>query len=126
MLSKAELEERVKARADLSGANLSGANLSRADLSGTYLTHANLSDATLPRGYKLLSIGPVGSRRDYITVYHYDGIQLIRTGCFSGNLDKFISAVAAKPVGDVYRIQYETIVIPMLRLWFAQIEGGES
>jgi hypothetical protein len=41
----------IAARADLSGANLSGADLSRANLSGAYLSRANLSGAYLYGAY---------------------------------------------------------------------------
>ena len=46
-LFKITLELAIKAKADLSGAYLSGANLSGADLSGAYLYGANLSVADL-------------------------------------------------------------------------------
>jgi hypothetical protein len=48
-LSGADLSWANLSRADLSGANLSGANLSRADLSGANLSRADLSWANLSR-----------------------------------------------------------------------------
>ena len=48
-LSGAYLSEANLSGANLSRANLSGANLSRADLSGAYLSEANLSRANLSR-----------------------------------------------------------------------------
>ena len=48
-LSRADLYGANLSRADLSGANLYGANLSRADLSGANLSGANLSRANLSR-----------------------------------------------------------------------------
>ena len=48
---KAAVEMAVKARANLSDANLWGANLSDANLSDAYLSRANLSDANLSDAY---------------------------------------------------------------------------
>jgi glutathione S-transferase len=50
-LSGADLSRAYLSEADLSGAYLSGANLSRADLSGAYLSRANLSRANLSGAY---------------------------------------------------------------------------
>jgi hypothetical protein len=48
-LSGANLSGANLSRADLSGANLSGANLSRADLSGANLSRADLSDSKISK-----------------------------------------------------------------------------
>ena len=88
--SRADLSGAELSRADLSGANLSGAELSRAylsgaNLSGAYLSHANLSGANLSGAY--LSGADLidgGQRVDGYRIVAWlaaDGRIMIRAGC---------------------------------------------
>ena len=85
-------EAAVKARANLSGADLSRANLSRANLSGAYLScadlsRANLSGAKIEDGCTLkgerpiIQIGPIGSRCAYFVAYITDNGLRFDAGC---------------------------------------------
>jgi len=78
--------------ADLSGANLTSAYLSRANLTSAYLTRAdltgaNLTGATIIDNETLLGcrpviqIGPIGSRKDYLTAYSTNKGQRFDIGC---------------------------------------------
>ncbi len=95
--------------ADLRGAYLYGADLRGADLRGAYLYDANLRGANLGganlgganlRGKKLvgdrpfLTIGPIGSRSDYLQAFITDAGVMIRAGCFFDTRDQFELAIA--------------------------------
>ena len=84
------LEAAVKAKADLSGAYLSDANLRGADLSRAYLSKK------FGKILDHLQIGPIGSRRDTVTFIKTDKTVRVLAGCFNGSLDEFTEAVAKK------------------------------
>lgn len=121
-----EAGERNFDRASLDGANLTrarldGANLYGASLDGANLDGASLTRANLPEGWHILQIGPVGSRLAYtLAVIQPDGARFVQTGCFSGSLDEFIAAVQRKPEDDEHRLDYEAMVIPALKHFFAK------
>ena len=125
-LSRANLDGANLDGANLDGANLYGANLYGANLGGATLSRAtlygaNLGGATLPDNFHILQFGPVGSRKSYtIATVYPDGTQEVRTGCFRGSLDEFITAVQGKAEGDPFRAEYENIVIPGIRWFFEQ------
>ncbi len=85
--------------ADLRGADLYGANLRGADLYGANLRGANLRGADLG-GKKLtgdrpfFTIGPIGSRSDYLQAFITDAGVMIRAGCFFDTRDQFELAIA--------------------------------
>ena len=91
--------------ANLYGANLCGANLRRADLYGANLCGANLCGANLGEekgklfdgGY--FTVGPLGSRKDWMQAFHTDKGIWIKTGCFFDTLSKF-REVVVKTHGD--------------------------
>ncbi len=119
-LRGADLYDADLGGADLGGANLSGANLYDADLGGADLSGADLSGANLRganlRGAKgILTIGPVGSRGDFLYAVHHEDIIMVKTGCFWGPLSEFLAAVQ-KTHGDTkygrdYRAAVELIEI---------------
>jgi hypothetical protein len=108
-------------RADLQGAYLRGADLQGADLQGAYLRGADLQGADLQGAYlqgaylrgadlrgadlrgakygdeellvKYFTIGPIGSRSDYLQIFVTDKRTEIKTGCFTGSLDDFTKQV---------------------------------
>ena len=101
--------------AELQGAELQGADLRCAELQGADLRCAELQGAVL-RGAKLigdrpvLQLGPLGSRRDYLTAFLTDQGVRINTGCFSGALDKFCSAVDKKHRDSAHALEYSAAI----------------
>ena len=98
-LRGADLRDADLRGADLRGANLRGANLRDADLRGADLRGANLWDADL-RGAdlwgasgKILSFGPIGSRRGITYVTKTERTIHVRCGCFYGTLEEFAAKV---------------------------------
>ena len=102
--------------ADLRGANLRGANLHRADLHGANLYGANLYGANLygadlygadlrewgklVGNRPFITIGPIGSRQDYLQVFTTENGIFLKTGCFSGSIKAFEKALSKKDSGD--------------------------
>jgi uncharacterized protein YjbI with pentapeptide repeats len=90
-------------RANLCGANLCGADLCGANLYGANLRGANLYRANL-RGakygaselIKYFTIGPIGSRSDYLQVFITTSETIIKTGCFTGSLTELINRTDRK------------------------------
>ena len=95
-LSGADLSGADLSGADLSGANLSGANLWKADLSGADLSGADLSGADLSGAVikDILIVGNIGSRRSYTIIYDTDEGIMIQCGCFFGDEKEFVAKVA--------------------------------
>ena len=122
MAARHSLEKAVAANANLSsaylnGADLSGANLSGAYLSGAYLNGANLRDANLSGAYlsddkkltglrPFLSIGPIGSRCDYLSAFITDAGVMIRAGCFFDTRAKFEAALIAEHGNNDHAREY--------------------
>ena len=83
----ANLRDADLSSADLFGANLRGADLSSANLSSANLRDANLRGAMLADGSRVVNgasviqLGPIGSRRAYLTVYITDKGLRFDTGC---------------------------------------------
>jgi len=120
-LADANLARANLARAYLADANLAGANLARAYLVDANLAGANLADANLAganladaTGIKgVLSVGPIGSRRDYLHALDTDAGLVIRAGCFSGSLAEFEAAVTATH-GDNEHGQHYRLAIALI------------
>ena len=118
-LESAVLESANLVSANLRHADLESANLTSAVLESANLYRADLTSADLPERFHILQIAPVGSRRAELQArIDVDGTQTVRTGCFRGTLDEFKAAVAQKPDGDPYRLEYEKIVIPAIEAFF--------
>ena len=92
--------------ADLTGADLAGANLARADLTGAKLTRADLAGANLYRAKgqrgellvgsnPIITIGPMGSRRDSLIIQNYADDVWVKAGCFFGSIADFKEKVIA-------------------------------
>ncbi len=75
----------------LRGAYLGGAYLDGAHLDGAHLGGANLGDPDwlLVGARPVLSVGPVGSRADYASVWLTSRGPYVRAGCFFDTLDAF-------------------------------------
>ncbi len=87
------LEAACKACADLGGADLRSADLRSADLRSADLGKKLVGDRPV------LTIGPIGSRSDYLRAYVTDAGVMVRAGCFFGTRDGFEAAVK-KTHGD--------------------------
>ncbi len=87
------LEAACKACAYLGCAYLRGADLGGADLRGADLGKKLVGDRPV------LTIGPIGSRSDYLQAYVTDAGVMVRAGCFFGTRDGFEAAVK-KTHGD--------------------------
>ena len=76
----------------LKGANLECANLECANLKGAHLIGAHLGGAKtikLIGDRPILTIGPIGSRADYLIAYVTCAGLYLRTGCFFGTAEMF-------------------------------------
>ena len=80
--------------ADLRGANLYGADLGGADLYGADLYGADLGGKKLTGDRPFFTIGPIGSRSDYLQAFITDAGVMIRAGCFFDTRDQFELAIA--------------------------------
>jgi hypothetical protein len=102
--------------ADLSYANLSYADLRYADLSYADLSYADLRSANLS-GKKLIgnrpffTIGPIGSRCDYMQAWITDSGVMIRAGCFFGTREKFEIALSAKHGDNEHGQEYRAALV---------------
>jgi hypothetical protein len=85
------------AGADFSDAYLVDASFACADLTDTNFAGAHLARASLTcatNAPRIVCVGPIGSRGDYVTFGLRDGAIYVRTGCFRGTLAEFAAAVA--------------------------------
>jgi hypothetical protein len=120
------LERATTAKAYLSGAYLSGAYLSGADLRGAYLSGAYLSGAYLSgadlsgaylSGKKLVSerpfftIGPIGSRDDYLQAFFTDDGLMLRAGCFFGTKAEFETKLSAEHGDNRHGQEYRAALV---------------
>ena len=102
--------------ANLRGANLIGANLSEANLIGANLIGANLIGANLSGkklvGYRpFFSIGPIGSRSDYIQAWITDSGLMIRAGCFFGTKAEFESKLTDEHGDNIHGDEYRSALV---------------
>ena len=121
-LSGADLRGSDLSSADLSGADLSGAYLSGADFNGADLRGAYLSGAEKIEIKKIITIGPMGSRSDYLTVYYTDNKPVIKAGCFFGDIDLFRKKVADTHKDNAQCFIEYNIAITAIEAWDAQLK----
>jgi len=99
----------------LRDANLGGANLGGANLGG-----AEGNKITAIGERPLLTLGPLGSRSDYLQAWLTDAGVYVRAGCFWGALDAFISAVTATHGDGIHAQEYAvaiTLIEMHAKLW---------
>ena len=106
-LKGAYLEGAYLRDANLRDANLRDANLRDANLKGAYLEGAKYGEEAL---IKYFCIGPIGSRSDYLQVFHTDKQVILRTGCFTGNVDEFTKAVNKTHRDSKFLSEYQAAV----------------
>ena len=118
--------------ADLYGANLYRANLREAYLFGADLRGANLREADLGEKGRLIgdrpffTLGPIGSRDDYVQAWVTDKGLMIRAGCFFGSRNEFITAINNAHGDRVHGQEYRAALVLIdkhVELWAPQITG---
>lgn len=113
--------------ANLSGADLSGADLSEANLSGAYLRGANLSGNKLVEKRAFFTIGPIGSRSDYIQAWITDGGLMISAGCFFDTREKFAAKLEIEHGDNEHGQEYRAALVLIdkhAELWTPSSAGG--
>ena len=121
--AKANLSSANLSGSDLSGANLSGANLSGANLSGANLSGADLSGNKLVEKRAFFTIGPIGSRSDYIQAWITDGGMMIRAGCFFDTREKFAAKLEIEHGDNKHGQEYRAALVLIdkhAELWTSQ------
>ena len=116
-LSGANLRGANLRGADLSGANLYGANLYGANLYGADLSGANLRGAKILPGNSVFSLGPIGSRGDYLFFYRTDKGIMTKTGCFFGTLDTLRSSVKHTHGENEHGQNYMAAITMIKTMW---------
>ena len=115
--------------ADLSGADLRGADLGGADLGGAYLSGADLGTKKLAGDRPFFSIGPVGSRSDYLQAFITDAGVMIRAGCFFDTRDQFALEVDAEHGGNEHGQEYRAALVLIdkhAELWAEKERSAEA
>ena len=110
-LSGADLRRAYLSGADLSDANLSGSGLSGANLSGANLSGADLSGNKLVEKRAFFTIGPIGSRSDYIQAWITDGGLMIRAGCFFDTREKFAAKLEIEHGDNEHGQEYRAALV---------------
>ena len=120
-LSSANLRSTNLRSANLSSANLRSADLRSADLRFADLRSANLSSADLSSadldekkliGYRpFFSIGPIGSRSDYVHAWITDAGVMIRAGCFFDTRAQFELALDAEHGDNEHGQEYRAALV---------------
>ncbi len=110
-LSGANLSGANLSGADLSGADLSGADLFGADLSGADLFGADLSRKKLVGKRPFFTIGPIGSRSDYVHAWLTDSGVMIRSGCFFDTRTQFELALDAEHGDNEHGQEYRAALV---------------
>jgi uncharacterized protein YjbI with pentapeptide repeats len=118
-LRSADLRSANLRSANLQSADLQSANLRSADLRSANLRSANLRSADLYNAkyndtetlIKYFTIGPIGSRNDYLQVFQTDVTTYIKTGCFTGNINKFDHAVTNQHADNRHATAYRAAIV---------------
>ena len=97
--------------ANLRGADLRGAYLGCADLGGADLGCADLGDwGKLQSCSDILTVGAIGSRNGYTTIFHTDKGIFVQCGCFKGTLEEFEAKVKETHQGNKYERDYLALI----------------
>jgi hypothetical protein len=105
--TRAALENATRERAYLRGADLGGA-----DLRGAYLGGGKDAPKLVLVGQRpILSIGPIGSRSDYLLAFLTDEGVHVRAGCFFGALEEFRAAVQETHAGNDHGREYAAAIV---------------
>lgn len=110
-LSYANLRYADLSYADLRSADFRSANLSYANLRYTDLRFANLRGKKLVGDRPFFSIGPIGSRNDYMQAWITDSGLMIQAGCFYGTKAEFESKLANEHGNNVHGDEYRSALV---------------
>ena len=72
----------------------------------------------------IFSIGPIGSRSDYLSAFLTDRGIYLRTGCFTGTVDEFHVSLARTHDGNVHAVEYAAALRLIYR--HAELWGSEA
>ena len=100
------LERAMAAKADLRDADLRNADLRGADLRG-----ADLRGKKLVGDRPLLTIGPIGSRSDFVSAYLTNAGLMIRAGCFFNARDQFELKLAEAHGDNKHAQEYRAALV---------------
>ena len=121
MTTRQMLEKATAAKANLYGADLGGANLYGANLRG-----ADLRGKKLVGDRPFLTIGPIGSRSDYLQAFITDAGVMIRAGCFFDTRDQFELAIAETHGMNNHGTEYLaalSLIDAHAELWTPKVEA---
>ena len=124
-LSDADLSDADLRGADLRGADLSGAYLGGAYLGGADLRGAYLSGKKLVGARPFFTIGPIGSRNDYLQVWITDAGPMIRAGCFFDTRSQFELQLAKTHGDNEHGKEYTAALVLIdkhIELWTPKVE----
>lgn len=110
MLMRKTLEKATSAKSDLRGANLRGANLGGKKLVGDR---------------PFFTIGPIGSRSDYMQAWITDSGLMICAGCFFDTRDQFELQLASTHGDNTHAQEYRAALVLIDRhaeLWTPAVE----
>ena len=113
----------------LEKATASKANLYGADLYGANLGGANLGEKKLVGDRPFFTIGPIGSRSDYLQAFITDSGVMIRAGCFFDTRDQFELAVAETHGMNNHGTEYLAalaLIDAHAELWAPKVEQGAT
>ena len=96
--------------ADLSFSNLSFSNLNSADLRSSNLRSSNLGFGKLVGERPYLSVGGIGSRQDYLTLWITDAGNVFKTGCFTGSLNELEASIKETHGGNNHAKEYAAAI----------------
>ena len=111
----------INPRANLYGANLYGANLGGANLGG-----ADPYGKKLTGDRPFFTIGPIGSRSDYLQAFITDAGVMIRAGCFFDTRDQFELAIAETHGMNNHGTEYLaalSLIDAHAELWTPKVEA---
>lgn len=112
MLLRNALEMAIVAKADLREADLRGADLGEANLREADLRGANLGERGKLIGKRpFFTIGPIGSRADYVQAWITDKGLMIRVGCFFGNREEFVAKLAKTHGDSLHGQEYQAALV---------------
>ena len=124
MTRRQTLEKATFAKANLGGADLGGANLRGADLRGAYLRGKKLAGAR-----PFFTIGPIGSRSDYLQAFITDKGLMIRAGCFFDTRDQFELQLATTHGMNEHGQEYVAALALIdihAELWAPKVEADKT
>ena len=110
-LGYADLRSANLDSADLGYANLRSANLRFANLRSADLGYADLGGKKLVGNRPFFSIGPIGSRGDYIQTWITDYGLMISAGCFFGTKAEFESKLTDEHGDNVHGNEYRAALV---------------